>query len=379
MARPDLYNFVVPGTVLDAWDRVPWNDFPGEPTVYVPSEATWGSPVVEARQYKYIFDAMYEANLNVTNTPGEGDKELMTVVPGYLRLKTELTKHLKELGIPTLTEVPFDPTTIRDINYPCLLKPTQGKNSFDVAMPIAYKTFPNGNALLAALRASNHNKADEIITKQYFIQESAAQQNGQVEKILAFVLINGNKEVRVVHVDEQTWTPRVRSTNLDLAIRRPEVTVHNAVCEDIAQKFANYFHDMPIEPLKNCCLYIQCIIKDGVYYYTDADVCIPKVYARALRHHLSEHLRFMFDAATDVTIPSEYVVTRTLTSLRGAKETHRDLLESRVDQYEGFYWIQRFNYNPAEEVGRYMLITSGATEVEALEKMTNWVEYLTVE
>jgi len=379
MARPDLHNFVVPGTVLDAWDRVPWNDFPGEPTIYVPSEETWGSPVVEARQYRYIFDALREANLNVTTTEGQGDKELMTVVPGYLRVKTDLSQYLTELNIPTLREVPFDPATIGSINYKCLLKPVQGKNSFDSQMPIAYMTYPNGNALLAALRQSNHSKTDEVIAKQYFIQESAAAPNGTVEKILAFVLINGNKEVRVVHVDEQTWTPRVRSTNLDMAIRKPEVTTHNAWCEDVALKFADYFHDIQAEPLKNCCLYIQAIIKDGVYYYTDADVCIPKVYARALRHHLSEHLRFMFDAATDVTIPSEYVVTRTLTSLRGPKETHRDLLESRVGQYEGFYWIQRFNFNPAEEVGRYMLITSGDTEQEAVEKMANWVEYLTVE
>lgn len=379
MPRPDLYKFVVPGTVLDAWDRIPWSDFPGEPTVFVPSESDYNSPVVENRQYKYIFDALREANLNTTLTANAETKMLMTTVPSYLRIKTELTEYLTELGIPTLREVPFDPSTIGSINYQCLLKPKMGKNSFDASMPIAYMTYPNGNALMAALRASTHSKTDELIGKQYFIQESAAAPNGRVTKILAFVLINGNKEVRVVHVDEQTWSPRVRSTNLDLAVRRPEVTAHNAVCEDIALKFAEKFHDYPEEPLKNCCLYIQCIIKDGVYYYTDADVCIPKVYARALRHHLSEHLRFMFDAATDVTIPSEYVVTRTLTSLKGAKETHRDLLESRVDQYEGFYWIQRFNYNPAEEVGRYMLITSGATEVEALEKMTNWVEYLTVE
>lgn len=379
MPRPDLYRFVVPNTVLDAWDRVPWNDFPGEPTIFVPSEADYGTPVVENRQYKYIFDAMREANLNTTLTPDENTKELVTMCPPYLREKFQFSEYLRELGIPTLQEFPFDRTTVRSLNFPILLKPKQGKNSFDASMPIAYMTYPNGRVLLAALDAANHNKDDTLISKQYFIQESAAAPNGNVTKILAFVLINGKKEVRVVHVDEQTWTPRVRSTNLDMAIRRPEVTAHNAVCEEIALKFAERFHDEQVMPLKNCCLYIQCIIKDGVYYYTDADVCIPKVYARALRHRLSEHLRWMFDAATEVTIPSEYVVTRTLTSLKNSKETHLNLLQSRVDQYEGFYWIQRFNFNPAEEVGRYMLITSGATEVEAVEKMTNWVEYLTVE
>ena len=379
MARPDLHKFVVPNTVLDAWDRIPWSDFPGEPTVFIPSEDTYDTPIVENRQYKYIFDALREANLNTTLTRDGGSKELMTMVPSYLREKTLFSEHLRELNIPTLQEFPFDRQAIQQLNFPVLLKPVQGKNSFDAAMPIAYMTYPNGNALLSALDRSTHSKDDDLIAKQYFIQESAAAQNGEVTKILAFVLINGNKEVRVVHVDDQVWTPRTRSTNLDLAIRNPNVTAHNAFCEDVALKFAEKFHEEELQPLKNCCLYIQAIIKDGVYYYTDADVCIPKVYARALRHHLSEHLRFMFDAATDVTIPSEYVVTKTLVSLKNAKETHRDLLESRVEQYEGFYWIQRFNFNPTEEVGRYMLITSGNTETEAVEKMNDWVEYLTVE
>jgi hypothetical protein len=159
---------------------------------------------------------------------------------------------------------------------------------------------------------------------------------------------------------------------LDLAIRRP-TNAHVAVMEEMAKKVADY------RRFRNCCLYIQAIIKNGVYYYNDADVCIPKLYAVALNKYLPEHLNFMFDQVSDITIPTEYVVTKTLTSLKGAKETHLNLLESRAAQYNAFYWIQRFNFNPADEVGRYMLMTSGNTEEAALDTMNAWVEYLTLE
>jgi hypothetical protein len=371
MARPDIRRFVVAGNVLDPWDRVPWNDFPGKPKIFIPS----GEPY-ENRQYKYIFDGLRAAELNTTLNEEEGYARLVTTCPLYLRHKPTHHDLLVEMGLPTLAYYPFDRDVLMGVTHPIVMKPGFGKNSYDRHSQHSYRVFPNGPALLGALNRDGAPYGDDVMKKQYFIQESAAQPNGTVNKILALVLINGRKQIRCFHVDEQTWTPRVRSTNLDLAIRRP-TTTHNAVVENIAQKFADRYQDWG---LKNCCLYIQAIIKDGVYYYTDGDICIPKVYAVALNKYLPEHLNFMYDQRDpDITIPTEYVVTKTLTSLRGAKETHLDLLESRAAQYNAFYWIQRFNFNPAEEVGRYMVMTSGDTEEEAMDKMNAWVEYLTVE
>ena len=374
MARPDIRKFVVPGNVLEPWDRVPWNDYPGKPLIYIPSGGPGGG--YESRQYQYVFDGLRAANLNTTLNKEESDATLITTCPFYLRDKSFMRGCLEEMELPTLAHYPFDRDILRTVNSSVIMKPKQGKNSYDKDVRNSYRVFPNGNALLAALNQENIPFDDVLMKKRYVIEESAALPSGNVSKVLAMVLINGQGEFRVFHIDEQTWTPRGRTNNLDLAIRRPN-SAHVEPMEQMARKFIAKFYEWG---LKNCCLYLQCIIKDGVYYYVDGDVVIPKVYAVALNKYLPEHLNFMFDQRmSDITIPTEYVVTKTLTSLKGAKETHLNLLESRAAQYNAFYWIQRFNFNPTEEVGRYMLITSGDTEEQAMDTMNAWVEYLTVE
>lgn len=348
------------------YDGSTWNDFPGEPTIY--PEPTG------LRQHKFMFDALYLANLNVTNNPDEADYMLDNSHNVNFQDKQLFGRINKELNIPMPREYEYDEVAVDSIDHPVILKPIQGKGSWDAYSSNVYKRFPNGQGLLTAFQ--NENVPLDAATKRklYFIQEAITEQNGDVNKIHGMVLVNGNKELRVSMVFEEVWK-QTNKYQCDWAILNPTTrTTHEAICLEYAQKIVNQYD------LKNTCLFIQAIIKDGIYYYIDADVRIPNTYATpGLIEHLPEHLRFVFDAATEITIPDIHVVRKDLPNLKFSPDLHDTLLANSHGEYDAFYWIARRASVDNGGDGRYMIFVPGATEAEATSKMNDYVTFLTVE
>lgn len=348
------------------YDGSTWNDFPGEPTIY--PEPTG------IRQYKFMFDALYIANLNVTNNPDEADYMLDNSHNVNFQDKQLFGRINKELNIPMPREYEYDEVVVDSIDHPVILKPIQGKGSWDAHSSNVYKRFPNGQGLLTAFQ--NENVPLDAATKRklYFVQEAITEQNGDVNKIHGMVLVNGNKELRVSMVYEEIWRENPRYS-CDYAELSPTTrTTHEAICLEYAQKIVNQYD------LKNTCLYIQAIVKDGVYYYVDADARIPHSYCpKGMIEHLPEHLRFMFDAAPDITYPDVCIVRKDLQNMRLSPQYHNDLLSNSCDGYDTFFWIARQASAIDSNDGRYMLLTSGDTVAEATTKLNDYVTYLTVE
>lgn len=348
------------------YDGSTWNDFPGEPTIY--PEPTG------IRQHKFMFDALYLANLNVTNNPDEADCMLDNSHNVNFQDKQLFGRINKELNIPIPREYEYDEVAVGSIDHPVILKPIQGKGSWDAYSSNVYKRFPNGQGLLTAFQ--NENVPLDAVTKRklYFIQEAITEQNGDVNKIHGIVLINGSRELRVSLVWEEVWRERPAFMCDEANFSPTTRTTHEAICLEYAAKIAERYD------LKNTFLYIQAIVKDGVYYYIDADARIPMTYCpKGMIEHLPEHLRFVFDAATDITYPDVCVVRKDLNNIRLSPEYHADLLGNTCDGYDTFFWIARQASAVDANDGRYMLLTSGETVAEATSKLNDYVTYLTVE
>jgi hypothetical protein len=350
---------------LQPYDGSTWNDFPGEPTIY--PEPTG------IRQHKFMFDALRAATLNVTNNPDEADYVLDNSHHATFQDKKLFGQINRELNIPMPREYDYDPTTIGSIDHPVVLKPVLGKGAIDMnGSQSVYRAFQNGNALEAVFGNENLPFANEVKKKLYIVQESLADQSGATNKIHGFVLINGEGEMRVPYVYEEVWRQQP-TYYCDSAIISPTTrTTHEAKCLEYAEKFRVQYD------LKNTCLYIQCIIKDGVYYFIDADKRIPFTYcAKVLNEYFAEHLRFIFDAASDISYPTGFVARKDLSNLRLSPQYHDQFLAGRCDEFESVYWIARQASAPDSQDGRYMLLASGATEQEATMNLNNFVFYLT--
>lgn len=362
-----MVDFYVPGSPMSPWDRVPWSNFSGKPTVYAKSE-----PSVERfRQFKFVFDGLKAAQLNVSLT--SGNFTLETQPPFSLRDKVALHNVLVTAGKPVLKQYPFDRAIIAAITTPVIMKPKYGKGGYDRTFKSVYKIFQSGNQLLNSLNNEQNNPYnDDQLAGLYFVEEALYEPGLITNKVLAFCLINGSGQVKVPHVDEQKWSLKIRGQSLDEAVRRP-TTTHNAAVADLAATVANAYN------LRNCCLYVQCILHNGIYYFNDADVRIPTIYAKTQNAYLANHLLYMFDQVSNITVSPDYVFTRTLTSLFGDDyTTHLQLLENNVNDYEGgFYWIQRYCTIPAEENGSYMLMTKSSTEALARNEMDDFVASVT--
>ena len=348
------------------YDGSTWNDFPGEPTIY--PEPTG------VRQYKFMFDALYIANLNVTDIPEEADYVLDNSHHLIFQEKTLFNQINRELNIPMPREYDYDEVAANNINHPVMLKPVLGKGAWDQYSKLVYRTFPNGRGLVTAFENENVPLNAQAKRKMYFIQEAITEQNGDVNKIHGMVLVNGSGELRVPMVYEEIWRENP-NYNCDYAELSPTTrTTHEAICLEYAQKIVNRYD------LKNTCLYIQAIVKDGVYYYIDADTRIPHSYCpKGMIEHLPEHLRFMFDAAPDITYPDVCIVRKDLQNMRLSPQYHNDLLSNSCDGYDTFFWIARQASAIDSDDGRYMLLTSGDTVAEATTKLNDYVTYLTVE
>lgn len=348
------------------YDGSTWNDFPGEPTIY--PEPTG------VRQYKFMFDALYLANLNVTNNPEEADKILDNSHNVNFQDKRLFGQINRELGISMPREYEFDEIAADSIDHPVILKPVQGKGQWDQYSSNVYKKFPNGRGLITAFQ--NENVPLDAIAKRklYFIQEAITEQNGDVTKIHGHILVNGNRELRVSQVWEQVWKEKPRFS-LDYGVMTPAIRLtHEAICLEYAEKMVEQYD------LKNTCLYIQAIVKDGVYYYIDADTRIPHSYCpKGMNEYLPEHLRFIFDAATDITYPNICLVNKDLQGMRLSPEYHEDLLRNTCDGYDTFPWVARRESATDAKDGRYSLLTSGETVEEATSKLNDYITFLTVE
>jgi hypothetical protein len=325
------------------------------------------------RQYKFMFDGLRAATLNVTNNPDEADYILDNSHDVVFQDK-KLFGHInRELNISMPREYDYDETEAENINHPVILKPVLGKGAFDVnGSRQVYKTFPNGRGLITAFQNENIPLNAEAKRKLYFIQEAITETNGDVTQIHGFALINGSGEIRIPFIYQQTWkeTPVY---NCERGLISPATrAAHHDVCMEYAQKFVQRYG------LKNTCLYIQCVVKDGVYYYTDADARIPHTYCTpGLWEYFPEHLRFIYDAASDITIPNTYVIQHDLQNMRLSPEYHENLLASRHGEFDAFYWIARKASDTESLDGRYMILVSGDTEAEAETKLSNYVSYLT--
>lgn len=362
-----MVDFYTPGSPMSPWDRVPWSNFSGKPTVYAKSEPNFE----RFRQFKFVFDGLRAAQLNVSLSPG--DFTLETQPPMSLRDKIFLHDVLKAAEKPVLNQYRFERSVIAEITNPIIMKPQFGKGGYDRTFRSVYKIFQNGNQLLNSLDNEQNNPyTDDQLMALYFIEDAVYEPGLVTNKVLAFCLINGSGQVKVPHVDEQKWSLKIRGQSLDEAVRRP-ITTHDAAIADLATAVASAYN------LRNCCLYVQAILHDGVYYFNDADVRIPTIYAKTQNAYLANHLLYMFDQVSDITRSPDYVFTRTLTSLFGDDyTTHLQLLEDNVNDYEGgFYWIQRYCTIPADENGSYMLMTKGSTEAFARNEMDDFVASVT--
>ena len=360
------YPYTIPGSPMSLWDGTPIDHHVDRPTVHLSRDGNF------RRYNQYIIDGLDAAEYNVSEVEDGCDLHmLLDAEEAKFTDKEELRKELERLGLPFLRQYPMD-SNITKVTHPVILKTKSGKGGADKFVLNAYKIFPNGSALWNAVGNESSIITPEQFLQSYIVEEAVYEPGFVVNKVLAFVMIDPNSVCRVIRVDEQKFTQRFRGTVMDEGIGRP-TTIHNQAILDIAKPIV----DNSI--LRSCFLYMQCIVHDGVYYFNDADVCVPRVYAGPLNKYLPQHIKFIYGEVPfeDVTIPTEYTVARVITSMKGDYTTHLNLLESSHAAYGAHYWIQRFDSNPTVVVGKYLLFTSGDTEQEAMDKMNAYVNFLT--